>query len=223
MKKILLLLSFVGLANATVTSSTSIQNPTGSSITSVKTLVWGFKKGDIPHYPRPSNTGTPFTTWQVDQVTRWSDGSVKIAIISFPISLTANQTETIDWVDAGSCSATPCNPLVDRSASSAGSGMSIADFLAFNGGNWNIAVKLTYNGSSLQKDVKTLLNDDVTNGHACGSAGANCQYWLKGPVVTDIEVQAPLLVQPPTTPNIFTYNMGFDQGAGYYSTVRGSS
>ena len=175
----------------------TIANPSGSSITSVKTLVWGFKKGDIAHYPRPSYSGTALTVWQTDQVRRWSDGSVKVAIISFPISLNGSESRVIDFVD-------------DTNAASAGSGLTESGMLAFMSANWNIESKLTYNGVSTSVDARTLLNDDITAGKNCGDAGSRCTYWLKGPVVTEMILQGPLDDQT----HFFDYTLGFDQGHG---------
>lgn len=202
-----LLFLFTSIASA-ASSSTSVSNPSASPISSLKTLVWTFKKGDIPHYPRPSYNGTPLTVWQDDQVRRWKDGSVKEAVISFPIDLTANQSKTIDFVDTGSCTST-CGANDDH-ASSGGSGMSESAMLAFMSGGWNVAAKLTYGASTVSADARSILSDDVAAGKNCGDAGSRCTYWLNGPVVTEMELQGPLSDQA----HFADYAMGFDQGHG---------
>jgi len=181
----------------------SLSNPSASAIDSVKTLVWGFKKGDIAHFPRPVYNGVALPTWQVDQVRRWSDGSVKVAIVSFPISFAASQGKMINWAD-------------DLAQSSSGAAMTSQEMLNFMGGRWNAAAKLAYNGLGQQVSARTMLQDDVDAGRQCGDPQSNCTYWLRGPVVTEMVLQGPLDDQT----NFFKYTMGFDEGHGIIKPIR---
>ena len=138
MKVFLLLVAITAYA---APSSVRIANPLTSSITSVKTLVWGFKKGDIAHYPRPVG----MSAWQTDQVRRWSDGSVKIAIISFTVSLNSSESRLIDFVD-------------DPNAASAGAGMTSQQMLDRS---WDAAAKLTYNGAIVSASARTTPSSDT--------------------------------------------------------------
>ena len=154
-------------------------------------MVWGFKKGDIAHYPRPAGFGT----WQTDQVRRWSDGSVKVAIISFPVSLNGGEMKVIDWAD-------------DTNPASAGAGMTSQQMLDFS--PWDAAAKLAYIQQTVSASARTMLRDDVTEGRQCGDPRSNCTYWLRGPVVTEMVLEGPRDDQT----NFFRYTMGFNQGHG---------
>jgi len=44
-----------------------------------------FVQGEIANYPRPSADRTPLPVWQSNAQTRWPDGSVQQALVSFPL------------------------------------------------------------------------------------------------------------------------------------------
>src|SRR5215469_11607720 len=80
-------------------NSVKITDKSGSAQTNRPfTVSRVFAQGDIPHFAQAVVGGTAVTT-QCDVKSRWSDGSVKHAIVSFQASLSANASITVNFVD----------------------------------------------------------------------------------------------------------------------------
>lgn len=137
------------------------------------TVLMLFIEGEFPQgtFPRPRINGTPATAWQADVKSRWPDGSILSAFVSFPISLSANGSATVDFVaDSNAChlgSESTC-----QAAALDQSGM-----LNFLSGNWNAEIRGTANSITYSANARTMIG-----------AGA-WRYWLRGPVVTRVIVE----------------------------------
>ncbi len=137
------------------------------------TVLMLFVEGEFPQgtYPRPRINGVPASSWQADVKSRWPDGSVLSAFVSFPVSLSANGNLAVDFVpDSNACHLG--NEATCQAAALDQSGM-----LNFLGGGWNAQIRGTANSISYTVDAKTMIG-----------AGA-WRYWLRGPVVTRVIVE----------------------------------
>lgn len=118
-----------------------------------------FVPGEIPNFPQAVVDGTPVTT-QADVKARWSDGSVKHAILSFYLpSLAANSTATVNFVN-------------QASGNNAGA-LSKTDMLgtAFD---FEAAMQLTSGSTTQNASARSLLSND------------KFEYWLQGSVMTSV-------------------------------------
>ncbi len=117
-----------------------------------------FVKGEIPDFPQVLVNGTPVST-QADVKQRYSDGSVKHAILSFYIpTLNANTTVGISFQNQSTGNNT---------------GFLNASQMLNASFDFNAQMSLT-NGTTLAADARTMLqNNDLS-------------YWLQGGVATSI-------------------------------------
>jgi hypothetical protein len=133
-----------------------------------------FTQGEIANFAQPSVSGTPLTTWQCDVKSRWTDGSLKHAIISYTRSFTANQSITVLFVNNVNPSSAGNQTATDAA------GLDQTAMLAFNPGTgastWGAEIQAT-NGSTQTANVRTMM------------AAGNWRYWLRGPVVTQAIVE----------------------------------
>jgi hypothetical protein len=130
-----------------------------------------FAQGEIAQCPQPVIGGAPVTDYQADVKNRWGDGSVKFAIISFTKTLGAGSATPVTFQSTASCNNTGF--------------LSQAQMLAFNGGNWGGEMDVSANGIINLTDAKMMLqNSDPAAAPECGN-----NYWLRGPVVTQVIVQ----------------------------------
>jgi hypothetical protein len=131
-----------------------------------------FARGEILHFPAPYLLGgVAITPWQADVKTRWSDGSVQFAIVSFRWDLPPNGKVTAEFRDSTDSSSSPGN-----------SGLSAAELLAFNGGHWGAKIETTANSVVEGADARSMLS-------ALGAASDQVRCWLCGPVVTQMIVE----------------------------------
>ena len=131
--------------------------------------------------------GSVPTYWQADVKSRWSDNSVRHAIISFHVDLPASTTVAVDFENSSSA----ChlgNLDTCQAAALDGTGM-----LAMRSGNWTATIEIT-NGSTQTANARTMIN------------AGHYTYWLKGPVVTQ------MICEDLSTSR--TYEMGFSQYSG---------
>ncbi|HEX4949115.1 MAG TPA: BACON domain-containing protein [Blastocatellia bacterium] len=118
-----------------------------------------FVPGEIPNFPQAVLSGTPLTT-QADVKSRWSDGSVKHAILSFYLpTLAANSTVTVSFVNQTSGNNTGF--------------LAKTDMLA-NAYDFDAATALTSGSTTVSASARTLLSND------------KFEYWLKGSVMTSV-------------------------------------
>ncbi|MCS7043634.1 MAG: hypothetical protein N2036_12665 [Bryobacteraceae bacterium] len=137
------------------------------------TALMVFMQGEFPQgtYPKPRINGSVPAAWQTDIKSRWPDGSVLSAFVSFPVTLAANGNVKVDFV----ADSNPCH--LGAQAVCEAAALDQAGMLNFLGGAWNARIRGTANGISYTVDARTML-----------AAGA-WRYWLQGPVVTRVIVE----------------------------------
>src|SRR5580693_6762273 len=99
-----------------------------------------FARSDIPHFAQASINGSTVPT-QCDVKTRWPDGSVQHAMVSFLATLPANGSITVNFVDQ------PSGNNTGQMASAA--------LLAFN---WGAEIDVT-NGTTLTANARKIVTD----------------------------------------------------------------
>jgi hypothetical protein len=174
----LLLLLLLGLANAVQGASNSVTvTDTGGSSQANRpfTISRYFTAGEIAAYAQPRVNGVPAAAWQDDVKTRWPDGSLRHALISFNASLAANGSITVDFVNnANACS------LGSQSVCTAAA-LTQSQILNFNSGSWGARIQANAapQGSTATQAVsaRNMLN------------AGKWSYWLAGPVVTQVIVE----------------------------------
>lgn len=137
------------------------------------TVLMLFMQGEFPSgtYPKPRINAAVAAAWQVDVKSRWPDGSVLSAFVSFPVTLTANGNVTVDFVtDSNACH-------LGSLATCEAAALDQAGMLNFMSGGWNAQIRGTANAISYTADARTMLT------------GGAWQYWLRGPVVTRVIVR----------------------------------
>lgn len=147
------------------------------------TVLMLFMQGEFPSgtYPKPRINGAAAAAWQADVKSRWPDGSVLSAFVSFPVTLTANGNVTVDFVtDSNACH-------LGSLATCEAAALDQAGMLNFMSGGWNAQIRGTANAISYTADARTMLT------------GGAWQYWLRGPVVTRVIARN----------NGFTYDFGW--------------
>jgi hypothetical protein len=120
-----------------------------------------FAKGEILNFPRARVAGTPVQT-QADVKTRWPDGSVQHAMISFLADVPSGSL-VVDFVNQANGNNTG---EMTRSA--------------MLSANWGAQMDLT-NGSTLTANARQILTD-----WAGTTADKRVTYWLKGPICTQV-------------------------------------
>lgn len=146
-------------AASAVTNSLTITEKAGTTTANYPIQIGRpFASGEISQYPQAILDGTPVST-QADVKTRWPNGSVKHAILTFYIpTLTANSTVTVTFQNQ----ATGNNTSYLDTAGMLGAGY-----------DFNAQMELT-NGSTVTADARTMLTASAYT------------YWLQGSVATSI-------------------------------------
>ncbi len=121
-----------------------------------------FGEGEIPNAAQARLNGKLLPS-QCDIKTRWPDGSVQHAIVSFVADLPASGKLMVDFVNTS-------QPILT-------SGLNRAGMLSLN---WDAEIDVT-NGSVQFVDAKTILNDwtGSPNDH-------RVRFWLRGPICTQV-------------------------------------
>jgi hypothetical protein len=149
---------FAGIPNNGIT----LTNNTGVTVNQPYTISRFFAQGEIVNYPKPNG----ISQWQTDVKTRWPDGSVQHALVSFWRSTANGASDTITFVN----SANPCH--LGNQATCTAAGLDAAGMLSFKGGSWGAAIQATQNSTTITTDAKTLI------------AGGYFKYWIRGPIAT---------------------------------------
>ena len=119
-----------------------------------------FMQGEIRNFPKAVVNGVQVTT-QADVKTRWADGSVKHAVLTFHIpTLTANSTVTVQFVNQTSGNNT---------------GFLTKTQMLANTYNFDARTELT-NGATVAASARTMLNAD------------KFEYWNRGAVSTSVVI-----------------------------------
>ncbi len=151
-----------GLA-AGPSNTLTLTNPSSATLTNDPVqLGRPFVQGEIPSFPQALVNGTLLLT-QADVKTRWPDGSVKHAILSFILpSLAANASATVTVQNQTSGNNTP---------------LTAAEMLGSNF-NFDAAMELTNGGTTVSASARQMLQD------------GNVTYWTQGPVATTVILAA---------------------------------
>ena len=178
MTRMMLFAVFSGLALAA--NSVTIKDTSNSAQTNRPfTISRVFAKGEIAHFPKAVIGGNQITT-QADVKTRWPDGSVEHAMISFLASVGAGASITVDFVDQAS-----------------GNNTGQMDKAAILAANWGARIEATANSMTQAADARQIVTD-----WAGTSADKRVTYWLQGPVCTQI------ILEDQTS--ALQYDMGWD-------------
>jgi hypothetical protein len=121
-----------------------------------------FAMGEIANFAQARVNGTPVLT-QCDVRTRWPDGSLKHAEITFIADLPASEALTVDFVN---------QPTGNNSGALDKAGM-----LALN---WDGEIDIT-NGSTLSVDARQIVSD-----WAGSASDRRVTYWRSGPISTQV-------------------------------------
>ncbi len=135
------------------------------------TVLMFFAQGEFPAgvYAKPRLDGTTIpATWQVDKKSAWPDGSLQQAFVSFPVTLSANGSVTVDFIH----DVNPCH-LGNLSTCQAAA-LDQAGMTGFLGGAWDVQIRGTANSITNTVSAKTMIG-----------AGA-WRYQLRGPVATRV-------------------------------------
>lgn len=164
------------IAPSAVVGSVTVIELTGSTQTLRPfTISRVFKEGDIAAYAQPSVGGVAIAAWQCDVKSRWSDGSLKHALISFRYTVPSSGSITVGF----SNSATPSS--AGDATATAAAGLDGAGMLAFDDGggasSWGAVTSAVISGVTHTADARAML-----------TAG-KFSYWLRGPVVTQAIVE----------------------------------
>lgn len=120
-----------------------------------------FAKGEVPHFAQAVISGSPVLT-QCDVKTRWDDGSVQHAMISFTANLGAGASLTVNFVD-------------QPSGNNMGF-LTAADMLDRSRFNFGAQMEVT-SGSTKVANARTML------------AAGRFRYWLQGSVCTQVIIE----------------------------------
>lgn len=129
-----------------------------------------FARGEIAAYAEAQVDGQAVPS-QCDVKTRWEDGSLKHALISFRAGLPANGKTRVEFAN----SAAPCSlGSVERCEAAA---LDREGMLSFANRGWDAAIETQAGGVTQTVSARSMIE-----------AGA-FRYWLKGPIVTQVIVE----------------------------------
>ena len=127
-----------------------------------------FVQGEVANYPRPRIGETPLPAWQTNVQTRWPDGSVQQAYISFTVDMTKGHTIPVDFVNDPN----PCH--LGNQAVCDGAAPTQDQILNFNAGNWGADIETADGGVVQSASARAM----VQNG--------DWRFWIKGPLANVI-------------------------------------
>jgi hypothetical protein len=165
-----------GLGSALLPINSVIVHETDGLNQSGRPITFGraFRVGEFQECLQPMIARTLVRDYQVDVKNRWSDGSIKFAVVSLIVpNLPALGNATIEFHPASSCKNIGY--------------LSRSQMINFNSGNWGAEIRVSAGGTTIATDAATIL------AHADPAADTvgDCQndYWLQGSVVTAVIVQ----------------------------------
>jgi hypothetical protein len=113
-----------------------------------------------------------------------AEGSVQHAIVSFPLTLPANSTTQVDFVNSVNPSSAG-NPAATLAAALSKAALLNWD-IGGGPGNWGATIDLI-NGTTKTVDAKAILSGCSSISPDATTLG--CRYWLAGPVLTQVIVE----------------------------------
>jgi len=134
-----------------------------------------FASGEIANFAQPMIGGVAPSAWQTDVKTRWPDGSVRHAMISFRAALAGGASITVSFVS----NANPCSSGNQGACDAAAlNQQGMVDFNAGQGaGSWRARIEGIASGISQGAEARAMI------------AAGKWSYWLRGPVVTQVIVE----------------------------------
>lgn len=159
---------------AAVDNSVTITETTGTAQANRPfTVSRFFAKGEIPQYAQAVVAGSPVTT-QCDVKTRWEDGSLQHALVTFQASLPASGSLKVAFTNQSSGNNTGA---LDK-----------AGMLAFNesapgaGDGWNAEMTFTGAPANVVRNLRAMVS-------ALDFGTDKMRYWMQGPLVTQVIVE----------------------------------
>ncbi len=147
-------------SQALAENSVLLKNFTTTPTTQTFTISRIFVEGEIKNFPQAKVSGTPTAT-QADVMTRYADGSVKHALVSFVASVPSGASVKVDFVNQNSCR---CGTA---------SALSKEEMLSSKY-NFNAELEFSKDGASQKVNAREM----IQNG--------DFRYWLKGELVTQV-------------------------------------
>jgi hypothetical protein len=146
-----------------------------------------FARGEIRHYAQARVNGRPVMT-QCDVKTRWPDGSVQHALVSFLSEVKPFEELIVDFAD-------------QPSGNNDGA-LSVKQMLRLDGiaspGAWGARIEAAAGGVRRAADARAML------------ANGSWRYWLRGPVCTQVIVEAARGREQ----SAFAYDFGWKKSGG---------
>lgn len=144
-----------------------------------------FAQGEISGYPRPYVDGAAASSWQADVHSRWTDGSVKSAHVSFVATVPSGGDLHIDFRDQSNA----CH--LGNKATCEGAALTKQQMLDFDTGggtgSWGAAIQTTTGGDTQTTSGRAMLNACPTITSDMDSL--DCRYYQRGPLVTQVVVE----------------------------------
>jgi hypothetical protein len=173
MKALFLFFVVGGLLPAAVSNSVIIQNLTGSPMTNRPiTVSRVFAEGEITQFAQARVGGAAVLT-QCDVKTRWADGSLKHALVSFQANLPGNGSITVDLINQGTGNNT--GHLTSTAQMLAPSWMTGSP-------SWNAELEINGGTAPALKNVRAMLG-------RLAVAPGQVRYWMQGPIATQVIVE----------------------------------
>jgi hypothetical protein len=150
-----------GTARAAVSNSVTIRETSGSTQTNRPfSISRFFAQGEIAGFAQARVNGTAVTT-QTDVKTRWADGSLKHAMVSFVVpSLPGSGSVTVDFINQAT-----------------GNNTGFMDKTAMLAANWGGQIEVT-SSTTLTANARQILTD--------WAGDSRVTYWLQGPICTQV-------------------------------------
>jgi hypothetical protein len=165
---VLLLVAVVGIAAPMPSNRITITGWGGDGTLSPFTISRFFAQGDINHCAQARVSGQLVET-QCDVKTRWPDGSVQHALISFFAPVTGDSPIPVEFVDQST--GNNDNPL---------SQAAMLSFVTEDGfGGWGARIEAVANGVTQSADATTMLINGAW------------RYWLQGRICTQVILEGP--------------------------------
>ncbi len=166
-----------GAPQPNATDQVTLTDTSGSTQTNrVVSIGRPFVQGEIPNFAQASINGNAVLT-QCDVKNRWSDGSLKFAVVSFVVpSIPANGSVTVSFGNQSS-----------------GNNTNFLASSAMLAAQYNFDGQIQVKGSQ-QHNISARAM--LTSAGSCGDPGSDpdggkfiCSYWLKGPIVTAVVLE----------------------------------
>jgi len=132
-----------------------------------------FARGEIGQFAQAVIDGKPLES-QCDVKTRWPDGSLQHALVSFWF------TPSTDGVEV---------EFVNQTISDTAGGLTREQMLEFNGSSWGGAISASARGVSGERLAMTVDSRRIVEEWDGQPADGGVRYWLRGPVCTQVIVE----------------------------------